>query len=622
MKKQFKFPSVVLLGFLLLATSFFSCKTETDSTETDPTYYTVSFDSDGGTEVASQSVESGKTATKPSNPTKDGYTFTAWYKGETKYDFSTPVTSNITLTAQWSKNTVYYTITYKSDYGTIPDSLKNGVSLAENTILTGEQLPALSDDNAVFKGWYDGETKAVAGEYAVTKNVTLTALWTDEAMVSYASVFCTVPTSFTAKLNQTLTAENLASLDCPPYTFLGWFYAKDESGNGTGLQAQVGEKITADTTLCAKWQTATVSFETQFGEVSSITKYTGEKIAESEIATLSETGYTFGGWFKDLTQLTSDYTVTGNVTFTAKWSPRTDTAYTVEHYKENADDDDFTKVEGDTENLTGTTDSATSATSKSYDNFTAEPVTQGTIAADGSTVVKVYYKRNIVTMTCNLDGGTIGGKTGATFTGKYGSSYTLGTPAKTGYTFASWNPTLPETMQGGTFTATYTANTYTVTFKANGGNGMDTTQEISFETSAVLLKNTFTRDGYNFEGWNTNADGSGSTYADGESFTMNEARNVTLYAQWSAVNGITVTIAENSDIEVTRTLSNNIFTFTATEEYDSYRWFFDNAEISTAQTCTINISSLAKGNGTYTVALEAQKDGVWYSYFAQIRVTK
>ena len=320
MKKQFKFPSVVLLGFLLLATSFFSCKTETDSTETEPTYFTVTFDSDGGTEVSPQSVESGKTATKPANPTKDGYTFTAWHKGEAEYDFSTPVTSNITLAAHWSKNTVYYTVTYKSDYGTISDALKNGISLAENTILTDEQLPALSDDNAIFKGWYDDEKKAVAGEYAVTKNVTLTALWTDEAMVSYASVFCTVPTSFMAKLNQTLTAENLASLDCPPYTFLGWFYAKDESGNGTGLQAQVGEKITADTTLCAKWQTATISFETQFGEVSSVIKYTGEKIAESEIATLSETGYTFGGWFRESTQLTSDCTVTDNVTFTAKWT--------------------------------------------------------------------------------------------------------------------------------------------------------------------------------------------------------------------------------------------------------------------------------------------------------------
>lgn len=345
------------------------------------------------------------------------------------------------------------------------------------------------------------------------------------------------------------------------------------------------------------------------------------------------TGYIFDGWYSAQdasgngtgTKITSwgANEKSGDITLYAKWSPRTDTAYTVEHYKENADDNGFTKVEDDTENLTGTTDGATSATAKSYENFKAEPVTQGTVAADGSTVVKVYYKRVTVTMTLVFDGGTIGGETGATLTGKYGSRYAVvGTPRKVGYCFSEWNPKLPAALENGSHTATWTANTYTVTFKANGGNGVDITQEIAFETSAVLLENTFTRDGYNFAGWNTNAKGSGTTYADEELFTMSEARNITLYAQWSAVNGIAVTIAENSDIEVTSKLSNNILTFTATEEYDSYRWFFDNAEISTAQTCTINISSLAKGNGTYTVALEAQKDGVWYSYFAQIRVTK
>ena len=107
---------------------------------------------------------------------------------------------------------ITYTVNYKSDYGTIPDSLKNGISVKENTVLT--------DDNAVFKGWYDGETKALAGEYKVTKNVTLTALWGDKAIVAYSSVFSSVPTSFEAKLNQKLTAENLTALECSPYTFL------------------------------------------------------------------------------------------------------------------------------------------------------------------------------------------------------------------------------------------------------------------------------------------------------------------------------------------------------------------------------------------------------------------
>jgi len=88
-----------------------------------------------------------------------------------------------------------YTVNYQSDvYGIIPDALKNGISVKENTVLTEDQLPILTDDNAVFKGWYDDQTKAIANEYKVTKNVTLIALWGDEAAVTYSSVFGTVPT--------------------------------------------------------------------------------------------------------------------------------------------------------------------------------------------------------------------------------------------------------------------------------------------------------------------------------------------------------------------------------------------------------------------------------------------
>lgn len=68
-----------------------------------PTIYAVTFDSDGGSAVTAQTVESGKPATKPADPTKEGYTFKGWYLGETAYDFATPVTGDITLKAKWEK---------------------------------------------------------------------------------------------------------------------------------------------------------------------------------------------------------------------------------------------------------------------------------------------------------------------------------------------------------------------------------------------------------------------------------------------------------------------------------------------------------------------------------------
>lgn len=64
---------------------------------------TVTFDSDGGTEVVQQIVVYGGVATEPTAPTKEGYTFGGWYSGETVYDFATAVKADLTLTAHWTE---------------------------------------------------------------------------------------------------------------------------------------------------------------------------------------------------------------------------------------------------------------------------------------------------------------------------------------------------------------------------------------------------------------------------------------------------------------------------------------------------------------------------------------
>lgn len=64
-------------------------------------HYTVIFNTDGGSDVASQSIASGSRATKPDAPTKNGYEFLGWYDGTTAFDFTTPITNDLTLTAKW-----------------------------------------------------------------------------------------------------------------------------------------------------------------------------------------------------------------------------------------------------------------------------------------------------------------------------------------------------------------------------------------------------------------------------------------------------------------------------------------------------------------------------------------
>lgn len=110
MKRLFTLAVLILAAFTF---SLASCKSDDDD---DPTYYTVTFNTDGGSTVSSQTVESGKTATKPADPTKEGYTFAGWYNGDTEFDFATQITANITLTAHWTAQstdpaTTTYTVT-------------------------------------------------------------------------------------------------------------------------------------------------------------------------------------------------------------------------------------------------------------------------------------------------------------------------------------------------------------------------------------------------------------------------------------------------------------------------------------------------------------------------------
>ncbi len=75
---------------------------------------------------------------------------------------------------------------------------------------------------------------------------------------------------------------------------------------------------------------------------------------------------------------------------------------------------------------------------------------------------------------------------------------------------------------------------YTVTFDPNGGTGTMSSQKIAYNTATALSKNTFTKEGYAFAGWNTKANGSGTSYADCESVKLNvlNTNKITLYAQW------------------------------------------------------------------------------------------
>lgn len=95
--------------------------------------YTVTYESNGGSTVPSQTVKYNETANKPADPTKSGYTFAGWYTEEkltNKYDFAAPVTGNITLYAKWTRN--YAPRPYTPPAVVIPDDDALGLNTTDH----------------------------------------------------------------------------------------------------------------------------------------------------------------------------------------------------------------------------------------------------------------------------------------------------------------------------------------------------------------------------------------------------------------------------------------------------------------------------------------------------------
>lgn len=145
-------------------------KVEEKPVEPEVTKYTVTFDANGGTAVAKQTIEEGKTVTEPKVPERSKYTFKGWYLNGEKFDFSTPIKSNITLKAEWEKILDNYTVTFNSDGGSVVKT----ATVKENDTVNKPSNPTRKWD--IFKGWYlDG--KAFDFNTKITKDITLTAKW-------------------------------------------------------------------------------------------------------------------------------------------------------------------------------------------------------------------------------------------------------------------------------------------------------------------------------------------------------------------------------------------------------------------------------------------------------------
>ncbi len=268
------------------------------------------------------------------------------------------------------------------------------------------------------------------------------------------------------------------------YEFKGWEITAPKEGKPT-LQNGKFTMPAANVTLTAQWTANkyTVTYAltdnvkpSNYSEPTDNKEYTkdeeytvdsthkeGDKVVENGYT------YTFSGWKLNGAGnvLTGNQTMgDGNVVLKGTWTKtaNTDTKYTVNHYQQNLNDNDYTLFETESDK-TGTTGEQTNATAKNYEGFTAKQFEQQTIAADGSTVVEIRYDRNTYTVTY-----TDGVNNETIFENevhqnvKYGApvpAYNNGTnPSRKNYTFAGWDPAVPDTMPANSlkFTAKWEKN--------------------------------------------------------------------------------------------------------------------------------------------------------------------
>ncbi len=205
--------------------------------------YMVFFDSAGGSRVDLQSVVDGNKVIKPTNPTKEGYTFVGWYLNDEAYDFNSPVNSNITLVAKWKEivnNS--FTVIFNTNGGSQVEAQK----VNKGNKVTKPEAPI--KDGYTFIGWFLNGTK-FDFETPITKDITLEAEWKEITVQSFVVVFDTKGGS---KIENIIVSagKKITRPEDPTkegYIFDGWYL----NGQKYDFTSQVNSNIT----LVARWRT-------------------------------------------------------------------------------------------------------------------------------------------------------------------------------------------------------------------------------------------------------------------------------------------------------------------------------------------------------------------------------
>ena len=424
-----------------------------------------------GAEYKVVTAKVGEQIAKPGDPSKTGYVFTGWDP-----EVGTMGTEDLTFNAKFSAGEVSYTVeTYvmglDGQYGaadsknvaattgaeiTLTPDAREGFTVAGESVLNGK---VEADSSLVLKVYYsrnqykltvDGTTTEVyygaALEIADPEARTgyTFAGWKPAAPATMPANDVTLESQWTENdadytaYNKAVAAahEKQAESDyAARYTeesrnALAAALAADVSGKKYTQQGEVDAATTAINNAVAGLNKMTYNaiFTVDGEEYAKVPTKVDDQIVAPKDPT--KEGYTFAGWRPSVGVMG-----TADATFEAVFAAAGDTAYTVNTYVMGTDG---TYGDPTSEKLTGTTGSIATYAPEAREGFTVadESVLSGTIAAEGNLVLKVYYSRNKYTLTVD----------GVASEVYYGAAVSVAEPSKEHYTFAGWEPELPDTM--------------------------------------------------------------------------------------------------------------------------------------------------------------------------------
>ena len=414
-----------------------------------PIQYTVTFDANGGTGGTTGHQDYGTAIVAPT-VTRTGYTFKGWSPNVA----ATVPANDVTYTAQGEINK--YTVTFDANGG-------EGGTSGSQDYGTAIVAPTVTRTGYTFKGWSPSVVATVPAN-----DVTYTAQWEiNKYTVTFDANGGEGGTSGSQDYGTAIVAPTVTRTG---YTFKGW-------------SPSVAATVPAnDVTYTAQWEINkyTVRFDYANGGGARSTK---QNYGTAIVApTVTRTGYTFKGWSPAV-----DATVPAHdVTYTAQWE--------INQYAVTFDANGGVGGTSGSQDY-GTAIGAPTVTRTGYTFRGWSPSVAATVPANDVTYT-AQWQINQYTVTFNANGGT-GGTSGRQ---NYGTEIVVPTVTRTGYTFKGWSPSVAATVPANdvTYTAQWTANTYTVTFDANGGDG-GWSRTRRYDSS--LTAPTVTRTGYTFKGW-------------------------------------------------------------------------------------------------------------------------